>query len=187
MKNVWKQLVLGGLAAALLAIPAAAATTALEQNEKLIAEKVRHELVTLPFYSIWDNLNFKVEGTKVTLMGEVQRPTMKTSAERVAMRVPGVTEVENQIEVLPLSNFDNRIRIAVARAIYGNPVLNQYALRSVSPIHIIVKNGDVRLEGVVLREMDRNIAFLQANGVPGVFSVTNNLRVELPAREADQS
>ena len=130
MKNVWKQLVLGGVAAALLAIPAAAATTAQEQNEKLIAEKVRHELVTLPFYSIWDNLNFRVDGTKVTLMGEVQRPTMKTSAERVAMRVPGVTEVENQIEVLPLSNFDNRIRIAVARAIYGNPVLNQYALRS---------------------------------------------------------
>jgi hyperosmotically inducible protein len=187
MKNVWKQLVLGGLAAALLAIPADAATTALATSEKAIAEKVRHELVTLPFYSIWDNLNCKVEGTKVTLMGEVQRPSMKTSAERVAMRVPGVTEVENQIEVLPLSNFDNRIRIAVARAIFGNPVLSQYALRSVSPIHIIVKNGDVRLEGVVLREMDRNIANLQANSVPGVFSVTNNLRVELPSREAGQS
>lgn len=187
MKNIWKQLLLGGLAAALLAIPAAAATAAPAPSEKVIAEKVRHELVTLPFYSIWDNLNFTVEGAKVTLMGEVQRPSMKTSAERVAMRVPGVTAVENRIEVLPLSNFDNRIRIAVARAIFGNPVLSQYALRSVSPIHIIVKNGDVRLEGVVLREMDRNIAYLQANGVPGVFSVTNNLRVELPAREAGQS
>jgi hyperosmotically inducible protein len=187
MKNVWKKLVLGGFAAALLTLPTAATATAPANDQELIAQQVRHELVTLPFYSIWDNLNFKVEGTKVTLMGEVQRPSMKTSAERVAIRVPGVTEVENQIEVLPLSNFDNRIRIAVARAIFGNPVLSQYALRSVSPIHIIVKNGDVRLEGVVLREMDRNIAYLQANGVPGVFSVTNNLRVELPSREADQS
>jgi hypothetical protein len=134
MKNVWKQLVLGGFAAALLTLPTAATATAPGNDQEVIAQQVRHELVTLPFYSIWDNLNFKVEGTKVTLMGEVQRPSMKTSAERVAMRVPGVTEVENQIEVLPLSSFDNRIRIAVARAIFGNPVLSQYALRSVSPI-----------------------------------------------------
>jgi hyperosmotically inducible protein len=139
---------------------------------------VRHELVMLPFYNIYDNLMFRVDGNTVTLMGQVNRPTLKSSAENVVKTIPGVERVVNQIEVLPLSSFDNRIRLAVTRAVYGHSALNRYALGAQPPIHIIVKNGNVTLEGVVANEMDRNIANIQANSVSGVFSVTNNLRVE---------
>jgi len=143
-----------------------------------LAEKVRHELVMLPFYNVFDNLAFRVDGDTVTLSGQVIRPTLRSDAEAVVRLIAGVREVKNQIEVLPLSGFDNRIRLGVMRAVYGNSVLNRYALGAQPSIRIIVKNGDVTLEGVVAREMDRNVAFLAANGVFGVFSVTNNLRVE---------
>jgi hyperosmotically inducible protein len=103
---------------------------------------------------------------------------LKTSAERVVARIEGVSNVDNRIEVLPTSFQDDRLRRAVLRSVYGNSVLNRYALGANPSIRIIVKNGDVTLEGVVAREMDRNVAFIQANGVSGVFSVTNNLRVE---------
>jgi hyperosmotically inducible protein len=96
----------------------------------------------------------------------------------VVERIEGITQVENKIEVLPLSSFDDRIRLGVLRAVYGNSVLDRYAMRAQPPIRIVVKNGDVTLEGVVAREMEKNVAFIRANGVPGVFSVTNNLRVE---------
>ena len=143
-----------------------------------LAREIRHELVLLPYYGVFDNLEFRVEGSKVTLMGQVTRPTLKTSAERVVKRLEGVEEVDNQIEVLPLSSNDDRIRIAVYRAIHGHSALTRYAIRAVSPIHIIVKNGDVTLMGLVANEMDTNIAYVQANAVSGVFSVTNKLRVE---------
>jgi hyperosmotically inducible protein len=143
-----------------------------------LAEQVRHELVMLPFYSIFDNLMFQIDGSKVTLMGQVSRPTLKTSAERVVERIEGVEAVLNRIEVLPLSPHDDRIRLALYRALYGHSALNRYLLRSVPPIHIIVKSGDVTLEGVVASEADRTIARIVANGVSGVFSVTNNLRVD---------
>lgn len=142
------------------------------------AEKVRKELVTLPFYSIFDNMSFRVDGSTVTLMGEVTRPTLKSSAERALLRMEGVDKVVNQIEVLPLSPFDDGIRIRVARAVYGNSVLNRYALGANPSIRVVVKNGEVTLEGIVNNEMDRNVAFMAANGVSGVFKVTNNLRVE---------
>ena len=145
-------------------------------TEKL-AKAVRHELVMLPYYSLFDNLSFRVEGDKVTLMGQVTRPTLKTSAERVTQRVAGVSKVVNQIEVLPLSPFDSRIRMAVLRALFRQPALQRYGMGALPSIHIIVKNGDVTLEGVVSNQMDKNLAFMYANGVPGVFSVTNNLRV----------
>lgn len=132
----------------------------------------------LPFYSVFDNLQFKVEGYKVELFGQVVRPTLKSDAEAVVKRIEGVESVVNNIEVLPPSPADDRIRLAEYRAIYGNSVLNRYALQAIPPIHIIVKNGNVTLEGVVANEMDKNVANLQANSVPGVFSVTNNLRVE---------
>lgn len=155
------------------------ATSAVKDDSQVTLEKkVRHELVMLPFYNIYDNLMFKVEGNTVTLMGQVNRPTLKSDAEGVVKQIPGVERVINQIEVLPLSPFDNRIRYAVARAVYGHSALNRYAMGAVPPIHIIVKNGNVTLEGVVATDMDRNIANIQANSVPGVFSVTNNLRVE---------
>jgi BON domain-containing protein len=144
-----------------------------------IVKEVHHELVMLPFYGVFDNLAYKVspDGT-VTLLGEVSRPTLKSDAENAVKRIEGVERVDNQIKVLPTSPNDDRIRRAVYRSIYGNDVLSQYALRAVPPIHIIVENGNVTLEGVVARQMDKQVAEMQAKGVPGVFSVTNNLRVE---------
>jgi hyperosmotically inducible periplasmic protein len=143
-----------------------------------IEREVRHELVMLPFYGVFDNLSFRVNGGTVTLMGQVTRPTLKTDAERVVKGIEGVERVVNDIEVLPLSSYDDKIRLATYRAIYGHTALNRYVLQAVPPIHIVVKNGTVTLEGVVANEGDKNIAGLQANSVPGVFSVTNNLRVE---------
>jgi hyperosmotically inducible periplasmic protein len=144
-----------------------------------ISQEVRHQLVLLPYYGVFDNLAFKVspDGT-VTLLGQVARPTLKPDAEKVVKRIEGVTRVDNQIEVLPTSPMDDQTRRAAYRAIYGNDVLSQYALRAVPPIHIIVKNGHVTLEGVVARQMDKQVAEVQAKSVPNVFSVTNNLRVE---------
>jgi hyperosmotically inducible protein len=145
---------------------------------KNLVKEVRHELVMMPFYGVFDNVSFRVDGYVVTLMGHVTRPTLKSEAENRVKSVEGVERVVNNIEVLPLSPNDDRIRIAVARAIFNHPTLQQYTLRAVPPIHIIVKNGHVTLEGVVAREMDKNIANIQANGVNGVFSVTNNLRLD---------
>jgi len=144
-----------------------------------ITKEVRHELVMLPFYGVFDNLAYKVDpdGT-VTLLGQVSRPTLKSDAENVVKRIEGVEKVVNNLEVLPTSINDDNIRRAVYRAIYGNSVLAPYQLRAVPPIHIIVKNGHVALEGVVARAMDKQIAGMQANGVSGVFSVENNLQVE---------
>ena len=141
--------------------------------------QVRHELVMMPFYSVFDHLAYRVDGATVTLMGQVTRPTLKSDAERlVKNNVEGVEKVVNQIEVLPVSPSDDRIRLATYRAIYGHSSLDRYGLQAVPPIHIIVKNGNVTLEGVVATEAEKNIAGIQANGVSGVFSVTNNLRTE---------
>jgi len=144
---------------------------------KLVKE-IRHELVMLPYYNVFDNLSFKVDGRKVTLLGQVAKPTLKSDAERAVKGIEGVESVDNQIEVMPLSPNDDRIRLAVYRAIYGQATLQRYGLQSVPPIHIIVKNGNVALEGVVSNEGDKNIANIQAKSVPGVFNVTNNLMVE---------
>ncbi len=145
--------------------------------DKLIKE-VRHELVMLPYYSVFDNLAFSIDGDKVTLVGQVVRPSLKSDAEAVVKSVEGVASVVNNIEVLPLSPNDDRIRRAVYRSIYRNNVLQRYSLQAVPPIHIIVKNGNVTLVGVVANEMDKNVANIQANQVSGVFSVKNELMVE---------
>ncbi len=152
-----------------------------------IVREVHHELVMLPFYGVFDNLAYKVDpdGT-VTLLGQVARPTLKSDAENSVKRIEGVEKVVNNIEVLPTSFNDDRIRRATYRAIYGNSVLNQYQLRAVPPIHIIVKNGNVTLEGVVARQMDKQIAEVQAKSVQGVFSVTNNLQVEEENNKKDK-
>lgn len=142
------------------------------------AKKIRKELVTLPFFSVFDNMAFKMEDGVVTLYGQVTRPTLRKDAQRVVERVEGVDQVINKIEVLPLSNFDDRIRVAVFRAIYRQPGLNRLALQAVPPIHIIVKNGNVTLEGVVANKTDSTLAYLAANGVSNVFSVKNNLQIE---------
>jgi len=152
-----------------------------------IYKEVRHELVMLPYYGVFDNLSYKVDpdGT-VTLLGQVARPTLKSDAENVVKRIEGVEKVVNNIEVLPTSFNDDRIRRAAYRAIYGNSVLSQYQLRAVPPIHIIVNNGHITLEGVVARQMDKQIAGIQANSVQGAFSVTNNLVVEEPEKKEDK-
>ena len=121
----------------------------------------------LPYYGVFDNLAYRVDGDTVTLMGQVTRPTLKSDAENVVKRIEGVERVVNHIEVLPLSPNDDRIRIAVYRAIYGQTGLDRYALQAVPPIHIIVNNGNVTLEGVVASETDKNLANIRANGVPG--------------------
>lgn len=140
--------------------------------------EVRRELVTLPFYSLFDNFTFRVDGGTVTLMGKVSRPTLKSDAENLVKKIEGVEAVSNQIEVLPLSPNDDRLRLALYHSIYGHSVLQTLSIRAFPPIHIIVDQGNVTLEGVVPNEMQKQIAGTQANLVAGVFSVTNNLRVE---------
>lgn len=143
-----------------------------------LAREVRHELVTLPFYGVFDNFLYRIEGSTVVLLGQVSRISLKQDAERAVSRIEGVDRVVNQIEVLPTSPNDDNIRLAAFRSVYGHTALNRYALRAVPPIHIIVKHGNITLEGVVATQADKDIAALQANSVAGVFSVKNNLRVE---------
>jgi hyperosmotically inducible periplasmic protein len=146
--------------------------------QERITREVRHELLMLPYFGVFDNIAFRVDGYTVTLLGQVTRPSTKSDAENVVKHIEGVEKVDNQIEVLPPSPMDDRLRLELYRAIYGFPALEKYALGVQKPIRIIVKNGHVTLEGVVDNEGDKNLAGLRANGVPGIFSVDNNLRVE---------
>ena len=147
------------------------------KSRQNLYKEVRHQLVMLPWYSVFDNLAYQVEGDKVTLYGQVTRPTLKSDAESAVKSIEGVSSVVNNIEVLPVSPMDDQLRRAVYRAIYGDAALSRYSIQAVPSIHIIVKNGNVTLEGVVDNETDKNVAGLRANGVPNVFSVKNNLVV----------
>ena len=160
-------------ACAMLAIPGLMA----HDNSKPLPERVRHELAMLPYYNVFDDLGFKVDGSTVTLVGDVTNPTLKSDAARVVKKVEGVTQVNNQINVLPLSNFDWQIRRATYRAIFGYGPMYRYAMGAMPSIHIIVNNGHVTLEGTVDNQGDKNIAGIRANSVPGVFSVQNELKV----------
>jgi hyperosmotically inducible protein len=142
-----------------------------------IQKEVRHELIMLPFLDVFDNLAYQVNGLDVTLLGQVTRPALKSDAENVVKKIEGVERVNNQIEVLPLSPFDNTLRLRLFRAIYGYAPLEKYALGVNKPIRIIVKRGHVNLEGMVDCEADKNIAGIRANGVPDVSSVANNLQI----------
>ena len=148
-----------------------------EKSRARLEKEVRHQLVMLPWYSVFDNLAFKVDGDKVTLIGQVTRPTLKSDAEAAVKSIEGVASVVNNIEVLPVSTMDDQTRRAVFRAIYGEAGLQRYGFQAIPSIHIIVKNGNVTLEGVVDNEADKNLAGLRANQVPNVFSVKNNLVV----------
>ncbi len=186
--DVWVALVLTSL----LLIPAAfadkgeASRAATQEafmpggaGESRIAREVRHELLTQPYYGVFDDLSFQVEGSTVTLTGEVVNPVLKDDAAKSVKGIEGVTKVNNDIQVLPVSPMDDQIRLAEYRAIYGDPTIGtRYGVRAVPPIHIIVKNGRVTLKGVVANEMDKTIVNARANSVPNVFSVTNELRVE---------
>ncbi|HEY7306969.1 MAG TPA: BON domain-containing protein [Bryobacteraceae bacterium] len=148
-------------------------------NQSPLAREVRHQLVMLPYYTIFDDLAFYVDGGKVTLVGAVTNPTLKSDAGNVVKKVEGVTQVDNQIKVLPLSPMDQQIRRAEFRAIYGDASIgDRYGRQALPSIHIIVENGHVTLEGVVANQGDKNLIGIRANGVANVFSVTNNLRVE---------
>jgi hyperosmotically inducible protein len=147
------------------------------KTQKQLIREVRHQLVMLPYYSVFDNLAYRVEGDKVILEGQVVRPTLKSDAEAAVKSIEGAGTVVNNIEVLPVSPMDEQLRHALYRAIYGDTALSRYSYSAVPSIHIIVKNGNVTLEGVVDNETDRNIANLRASQVPNVFSVKNNLVV----------
>ena len=151
---------------------------AADKGPDYITKEVRHELVSLPYYSLFDNLAYRVDGTKVTLFGQVVRPQLKSDAGNSVKKIEGVPSVDNEFEVLPVSPNDDQLRRALRQAIYSRPQLERYALGAVPPIHIIVKNGNATLEGVVATEADKNVAGIAANGVSGVFAVKNNLSVE---------
>lgn len=157
---------------------AAQGVTGSQRMQDRISREVFHELVTLPQLTIFDNLQYKVDGNKVTLMGQVRNAILKDSAEKSVKHIEGVDSVNNQIEILPASGNDDRIRREVARALFNDERLFRYSMGSVPPIHIIVKNGHVTLEGVVNSQADKDAANLRANGVPGVFSVENHLQVQ---------
>jgi hyperosmotically inducible protein len=141
-------------------------------------ERIRKELVTLPYYGVYDNLSFQVNGGFVTLYGQVVRPSTRTEAERRVKRIEGVERVINNIKVLSPSSADDGIRRRIYRAIFSSDGLYRYAMGANPSIHIIVDHGHVTLDGVVSSQMDSQLAYMAANGVPGVFSVTNNLRVD---------
>ena len=149
-----------------------------ERGRMRIEREVRHELVMLPYYTVFDNLSFKVDGGRVTLLGQVTRPTLKQDAENAVRGIEGVEKIDNRIEVLPPSPNDDRIRRAVYGAIFSTPGIDRYTLSAVPSIHIIVNRGHVTLEGVVANQADKNTAEIKAKGVPGAFSVTNNLQLE---------
>ena len=171
------------VAALVLTVSVAAAAPADQMAERVayeqLAKKVRKELVTLPWYGVFDNLEYAIDGSTVTLSGQVVQPSTRRDAERRVSRLKGVERVVNNIEVLPLSGFDDSIRVRTYRALMGwNSPLFRYGRGTNPSIHIVVRGGHVTLEGVVSNEGDRRLAYMLANGVPGVFSVTNNLRNE---------
>jgi hyperosmotically inducible protein len=174
------------IATMMLGVGMASAATTTTNNaavpDSAIAKKLTHEIRMYPRYTIFDNISFRVNEGAVELLGEVSQPFKKSDLGRIAQAVPGVTGVSNEIKVLPLSPMDNRLRFQVARAVYGDPVLSRYGLQSVPPIHVIVDNGHVTLEGVVSTEMEKNVAGIRASGAGLSFGpVTNNLQVEHPA------
>jgi hyperosmotically inducible protein len=153
-----------------------------QRLEQRLSGQVRHELNMIPEFTVFDNLAYRVDGSTVTLVGQVRDAIVKDSAEARVKHLEGVERVDNQIEILPASFNDDRIRRQVARAVFNDSRLFNYGIQSVPPIHIIVKNGHVNLEGMVRTQTDKDDAFIRANGVSGVFSVQNNLQVEQPKK-----
>jgi hyperosmotically inducible protein len=166
------------LTVALLILASGALGQTTQEAGRNLVKEVRHQLVLLPYYSVFDDLSYRVEGSTVILSGKVVRPSLKADAEAAVKGVEGVSSVQNDIEVLPPAPMDDQIRRAVFRAVYSEPSLSRYAASAVPSIHIIVKGGHVTLVGVADNATDKNIAGLRANGVPNVFSVENNLVVD---------
>ncbi len=177
MKRNWMSLVVLSFALAASMIAQTEAGQSVSPSEARIQKEVRHELLMLPYFNVFDYIAYQVKGDTVTLQREVTRPSLKSDAENVVKRIEGVQQVINNIEILPPSPMDDQLRLALYRAIYGYPALEKYALGVQKPIRIIIRNGRVTLEGVVDSETDKNLVTVRANSVPGIFSVTNNLRV----------
>jgi hyperosmotically inducible protein len=174
-----KNFVWSSILGAVLALGIASAKTPVALDDNGIANQTRHEILMYPHYTIWDNITYRVQNGNVELNGEVSQPYKKTDLTRIVQRIPGVVSVINNLKVLPLSSMDDRLRQQVARAIFRDPILSRYALEPIPPIHIIVDNGHVTLEGVVATETEKNVAALRANGAGLSFGgVTNNLVVE---------
>jgi len=142
-----------------------------------VQREVMHELLMLPYYNVFDSIAFQVNGDTVTLLGWVTQPVLKSDAENAIKHIEGVSRVDNKIDVLPPSPIDDQLRLQLFRAIYGFPSLEKYSLGVQKPIRIIVNNGHVSLEGVVDSQGDKDTAGIRAKGVPGIFSVENNLRI----------
>jgi hyperosmotically inducible protein len=144
-----------------------------------LEREVRHVLVMLPYYGVFDNLEFRIQPPDtVVLAGQVTRPTLKRDAENVVKRLESVSKVVNEIEVLPVSPNDEQLRVATYRAVFSRPGLDRYGMMAVPPIHIIVKGGNIRLIGVVATQADKDLAGIAAKGVSGAFGVQNDLQVE---------
>ena len=176
------------LAAALFSLGAAGAAGAAVTTEPLegdaaVAAKVAREIRMYSRYTIWDHIELRVSEGNVELLGAVSQPFKKNDLGRLVQRVPGVTGVTNMLKVLPLSMHDDELRVQVARAIYRDPALSRYAILAVPPIHVIVDRGQVRLEGVVNSQLEKNVAGLRASTAGLSFGpVVNNLRVENPGK-----
>ncbi|HEX5733771.1 MAG TPA: BON domain-containing protein [Blastocatellia bacterium] len=166
------------IALATSVVVAAPSNSGANGSDEVVAKQIRKKLVTLPYYGVFDNLGFEIEGSTVTLYGQVVRPSTRKDAERRVSKIEGIERVINNIEVLPLSAFDDRIRVRTLRAVARTGGLFRYFQGANPSIHIIVNRGRVTLEGVVSGKMDSRLAYIAARGVPEVFSVTNNLRVE---------
>lgn len=158
-------------------IPKGTASSPSSQQPTDLQDKVRHSLLMLPYYGVFDELAFKIEGDTITLMGEVRRPIVKSDAEWAVRNIVGVAKVVNNIEVLPLSSMDDSLREMTYRAIFSRPGFEKYGIQAVKPIRIIVKNGNITLFGVVATQLERTMAEMAARGVPFAFSVTNNLTI----------
>jgi hyperosmotically inducible protein len=183
MKQFMSKLMLGALL--LTGIAGAATKDDGDHSDPALAKKVAHEVRMYSRYTIWDNINIQVNDGNVELVGQVSQPFKKADMTRLAQSVPGVRSVTNELEVLPLSRFDDQLRLQVARAIYRDPVLSRYGIQALPPIHIIVDNGHVTLEGVVSTDMEKNVAGLRANAAGLSFGkVVNNLRVENPSHKS---
>jgi hyperosmotically inducible periplasmic protein len=145
---------------------------------KNLTEKVRHELIMLSDFGVFDNLGFTItDANSVILTGQVVRPLLKADAETAVSRINGVSTVVNKIEVLPLSRTDDAIRERAYRAVYLRPDFEKYAIQATPPIRIIVKNGTITLQGVVNDSIDRTKAELAAKTIPGIFKVSDELRI----------
>lgn len=187
MKRFWIVLMLGAWATAAIASAQASDDGRQAAAAARLAEKVRHELVMMPWYGVFDHISFRTDGQTVTLMGAVHRPTLRDEAERRVKAIEGVQAVDNQIRVLPLSPMDDRIRLAAYRTLFSNPMLQRYALGALPAIQIVVDRGTLTLYGTVSSEAERNVAGILASGIPGVFEVRNEIVVAARAEHTRRS